>query len=172
LGLVAALAGFGVRATMLMFCAGVGAVVRFQQGMAPTEESRVALAGPLWGLGAALVALAAAAATESPLAAAVAHTGAWVNLFNLVPIVPLDGGRGFRSLDRLQRLATLPVLAGVWWVTGDGLLVLALIVAVARTFEPGPATGDIRGLMQYTGLVVALSIVADGATRLAALPSP
>jgi Zn-dependent protease len=172
MGHVAALARYGVRATMPMFIPGVGAVVRFQQGMAPTEESRVALAGPLWGLGAALVALAAAVATGSRLAAAVAHTGAWVNLFNLVPIVPLDGGRGFRALDRLQRLGTLPVLAGVWWVTGDGLLVLALIVAVARAFEPGATTGDARAFMQYTGLVVALSIVADGATRLAALPAP
>jgi hypothetical protein len=89
-----------------------------------------------------------------------------------VPIVPLDGGRGFRALDRLQRLATLPVLAGVWWVTGDGLLVLLLIVAVARAFEPGAATGDVRAFVQYTGLVVALSMVADGATRLAAPPAP
>jgi Zn-dependent protease len=31
---------------------------------------------------------------------AIARVGAWINLFNLLPIPPLDGGRGFRPLSR------------------------------------------------------------------------
>jgi Zn-dependent protease len=159
MGHVSALRRFGIRATLPMFLPGIGAVVRVQQGMAPSEEARVGLAGPLWGCGAAIVALAVSAATASPLWAAIAHTGAWVNLFNLLPIVPLDGGRGFRALDRSQRLATLPAIAAAWYATGEGLLVLLLLVAAARSFESTATHRDPKALTQYVGLVLVLSLV-------------
>jgi len=159
MGHVAALRRFGIRATLPMFLPGVGAVVRVQQGMAPSEEARVGLAGPLWGCGAAVVALAVSTAIGSPLWAAIAHTGAWVNLFNLLPIVPLDGGRGFRALDRGQRLATLPAIAAAWYATHDGILVLLLLVAGARALESTATFRDAKAYAQYVGVVLVLSLV-------------
>jgi Zn-dependent protease len=143
-----------------MFLPGIGAVVRFRDGMSPREEARVGLAGPLWGAGAALVALAIAVGTESRLWAAIAHTGAWVNLFNLLPIVPLDGGRGFRGLARNQRLATLPVIAAAWWVTGDGLLVLVLLAAAYQAFQATAPPPDRGAYLEYAGLIAGLSLLA------------
>src|SRR5262249_7909228 len=150
-----------------MFLPGVGAVVRFRQDMAPTEEARVGLAGPLWGFGAAVVALAAAYGTGSAYWAAVAHAGAWVNLFNLLPIVPLDGGRGFRALDRAQRLATLPILAGAWVASGEGLVVLLLVVALVRALEPASGARDTRSWLEYAGLVAGLALVGSASASLA-----
>ena len=46
-----------------------------------------------------------------PIFAAIAGVGAWINLFNLIPIGTLDGGRGFHPMDRVQKLlatATAP----------------------------------------------------------------
>jgi Zn-dependent protease len=171
MGHVAALRRFGVRATAPMFLPGVGAVVRFGQDMAPIEQARVGLAGPLWGFGAALAALALAYGTGSPLAAAIAHAGAWVNLFNLLPIIPLDGGRGFKALDRAQRVATVPVIAGAWYATGEGLLVLLLLVALFRAFETATSgVRDARSYAEYAGLVVGLSLLVRASMLLAVVP--
>jgi Zn-dependent protease len=167
MGHVAALQRFGIRATAPMFLPGVGAVVRFRQDMAPAEEARVGLAGPLWGFGAAVVALGVAYGTGSPLWAAIAHAGAWVNLFNLLPIVPLDGGRGFRALDRAQRFAVLPVLAAAWYATGEGLVALLLLVAVVRALETTSGARDVRSWVEYAGLVAGLTLVSATAAPLA-----
>lgn len=61
-------------------------------------EVRIALMGPLWGLALAFATYVAYLATGEPLVASVAGWMAMVNLFNLLPIMPLDGGRVFRSI--------------------------------------------------------------------------
>jgi Zn-dependent protease len=61
-------------------------------------ESRIALMGPLWGLFTALAVLSLYPLTKSPLVAALAGWIAMVNLFNLLPINPLDGGRVIKSI--------------------------------------------------------------------------
>ena len=168
MGHVAALRHFGVRATAPMFLPGIGAVVRFRQDMEPAAEARVGLAGPLWGCGAALAALAVAWGTGSRLLAAIAHTGAWVNLFNLLPIVPLDGGRGFRALGRGHRLAIAAVMAGAWYVTNEGLLVLLLVVALWRAFEANALETDPRAFVLFAALVAGLSFISYAAGPLGA----
>lgn len=66
----------------------------------PTRQSEVfvAIMGPVWGL--ALSAFTALAYWQSgePLFAAAASWMAMLNLFNLLPINPLDGGRIFKSI--------------------------------------------------------------------------
>ena len=148
-----------MNATAPMFIPGLGALIRMKQHPAsPREDARVGLAGPLWGLGAALAAFAIYELTRAPIWAAIARVGAWINLFNLLPIPPLDGGRGFRSLSRGQRLIVVAVMAGMWAVTKEGLLVFLAIVAGWRalsertTVEPDP-----KGLLHYTALVITLS---------------
>lgn len=61
-------------------------------------ESVIALMGPCWGLLMALAAAGVYAATGSPLVAAIAGWMAMLNLFNLLPINPLDGGRLMKSV--------------------------------------------------------------------------
>src|SRR5439155_20796972 len=101
MGHVAALRRYGIRASAPMFIPGVGAVIRAQQSPAnPIEDARVGLAGPIWGLGAALASLGLYLVTDWPICLAMARVGAWINLFNLLPLWPLDGGRGFQSLPR------------------------------------------------------------------------
>src|SRR3989449_3180384 len=105
-----------------MFIPGVGAVVRLKQYPAsPREDARVGLAGPLWGLGAAAAAYAAYLGTGGGIWAAIAHFGAWVNLFNLVPVWQLDGGRGFPALTRRQRGIAAAGIAPMWPAARAGL---------------------------------------------------
>lgn len=159
MGHVAALRRYGLEATAPMFLPGVGAMVRLKQRLAdPVEDARVGLAGPLWGLGAALVCAAVHAAGGTGIWAAVARAGAWINLFNLLPLGPLDGGRAFSALSRGQRLGIAFVMGGAWAVTRDGLLVLLGIVAAGRSlFGSGPDQGDPRTGWELGLLVAALS---------------
>lgn len=162
MGHVAALRRFGIKATAPMFVPGLGAFVRLKQYPAnPREDARVGLAGPLWGMGAALAVYLTYLGTGWASWAAIARVGAWINLFNLMPIWQLDGGRGFRALSRGERWIAALALAAMWSWTGEGLLVLLLLVALARAFaDEGAAAPDRVALFQYVLLVVVLSALA------------
>ena len=161
MGHVAALRRYGLPATAPMFIPGLGAFIRVRHMPASlAEQARVGLAGPVWGLGAALAALAAYVMTGNHLWAAIAHVGAWLNLFNLTPIWQLDGSRGFVALSRAQRWLLCAVIAGAWLATGEGLLVLVVLVAVGRTLlEAAPESGDRGALAQFAALIVALGAI-------------
>lgn len=159
MGHVAALQRFGIRASAPTFIPGFGALVRMKQHPAnAVEDARVGLAGPLWGLGAALAAYGAFMLSGWPVLAAVARFGAWVNLFNLLPVMPLDGGRGFRALSRVQRWMVCATLAAMWFVSAEGLLLLLFVLAVARAFgSDAPAVADRLAFAQFVLLVTVLS---------------
>ena len=170
MGHVQALQRYGIKATAPMFIPGVGAVVRLKQYPADRrEDARVGLAGPIWGLGAAVVTYAVYRTTESGIWGAIAHFGAWVNLFNLLPVWQLDGGRGFRALTRGQRWIAAAIVGAMWLVTGEGLLVLLGLAAVASAgFADGADQPDPSILVQYGLLVVLLSLVSWSAVPAAA----
>jgi Zn-dependent protease len=89
----------GIKASAPMFIPFLGAAI-FSRSLGDNAlaEARVGLAGPVMGtLGAALVALAAAL-TGSDLLLALAYVGFLINLFNLLPVLPLDGGRAMAAM--------------------------------------------------------------------------
>jgi Zn-dependent protease len=159
MGHVAALHRFGIRATAPMFIPGLGAVVRLKQYPAsPREDARVGLAGPIWGLGAVLAAWGLHLATGWESLAAIARFSAWINLFNLLPVWQLDGGRGFRALSRPGRWLVVAALGVMWFVTEEGLLALLLLAGGLRALTgAAPAASDRTSLWQFVALVVALS---------------
>jgi Zn-dependent protease len=162
MGHIAELRKFGIRATAPMFLPGLGAIVRLHQyPQTAREDARIGLAGPLWGLGASIATLALYYATQLPIIAAIATVGAWINLFNLLPVWQLDGARGFRSLSRPQRWIALAVIAATWAFTQEGLLVLLGIGAAFKCFaKNAPENGDARGLVSYAGLVISLALLS------------
>jgi Zn-dependent protease len=159
MGHVAALRRFGLPASAPMFVPGLGALILLRQHpSSPRQDARIGLAGPLWGLGAALAAYVGYLAGWGSLWAAVARFGAWVNLFNLLPVWQLDGGRAFRALSRRQRLLVVAGLAVLWALSREGLLVLLLIAAAAQSFRrDAPAEDDQATLAQYVGLAAVLT---------------
>lgn len=62
------------------------------------NEIYIAIMGPIWGLGLSIVTLLGYYVTGNALYAAAAGWMAMVNLFNLLPINPLDGGRIMKSI--------------------------------------------------------------------------
>ena len=161
IGHVVALQRMGIRASAPMFIPGIGAVIRAKQyPVGPREDARVGLAGPVWGLGAAVAALGLHWITGWASLAAIAKFGAWINLFNLLPVWQLDGGRGFRALGRLERWVVTLTMAAMWWLTGEGLLVLlALAGGAAALLGKPPEASDRRALIEYAFLVITLSLL-------------
>jgi Zn-dependent protease len=162
LGHVAALRWAGIPASPPMFIPGVGAYVRMHR--APPDartDALVGLAGPLAGLAVALAFQAAWLFTGMPLLRALAHAGAVLNLFNLVPFWSLDGARGLAPLAQWQRFLLLLVVVGAWAVTREGMLVLLLIVGVLRAVSPGaPKQPDHGVLALFAAATAALAMLA------------
>ncbi|HVQ29898.1 MAG TPA: site-2 protease family protein, partial [Vicinamibacteria bacterium] len=139
-----------------------GAFVRMKQRPAdPVEDARVGLAGPLWGLFTALFCYGIFSLTGSPIWAALARTGAWINLFNLLPLGSLDGGRGFAALSSAQRLGVAMIVGLAWGTTHEGLLALVGIAALFRALAGAQSErADGRTFVEFAVLVVALSALS------------
>src|SRR5579872_28636 len=174
MGHVAALARYGIAATAPMFIPGLGAIVRLKQYPANVaQDARVGLAGPIWGLAAAAASEVVALATGSPLWAAIARSGAWINLFNLIPIWQLDGGRGFRALTRHDRVIILGIALVLWVVTGESMLLLIALGALYRLFSHDyPEQADRGVLIQFVGLLAVFAALLLLIDRVAQAPMP
>ena len=172
MGHVMALRRYNIAASAPMFIPFVGAIVRMKQYPGNVgEDARVGLAGPIWGLGSAIAAWLAAIATGLPIWYAIAYTAAWLNLFNLLPIWQLDGGRGFRALTRKQRAIAGGVAVAMWAVTHQTILLFIGLGAAYRLFSRDyPAEDDDMVLMQYAGLIVLLSMLMTMTHRTVGAP--
>ena len=167
MGHVVWLSRYGIAATAPMFIPGFGAFVRLKQYPAtPAEDARVGLAGPVWGAAAAIAFLAIGAAMSWPSWVATARVGAWINLFNLLPVWQLDGGRGFRALSRRQRAWAAAVLWGLAFTSRDGLIFALAIAATLRAMgRSAPETPDRNALLTYAALTMGLTLLVSLAGR-------
>ncbi|HEX4560681.1 MAG TPA: site-2 protease family protein [Gemmatimonadales bacterium] len=161
MGHVYALQQFGIKASPPMFIPGFGAVVRLKQYPAdPREDARVGLAGPVWGFGAAAATYGIYRLTGAPIWGALAHLGAFINLFNLIPVWQLDGARGFHALSATQRWLAVGVIVAMWALTSENLLIILLLAAAYEAWRGrSNEEGDATAWWQYAGLVAVLSLM-------------
>jgi Zn-dependent protease len=90
----------GVPASAPMFIPFMGALVWAKSlGGNALAEARVGLAGPVLGSLGAAACIPIADATGNEMFRALAFTGFFLNLFNLLPVVPLDGGRAMAAMS-------------------------------------------------------------------------
>jgi Zn-dependent protease len=95
------------------------------------------------------------------MCAAIAHSAAWLNLFNLLPLGSLDGGRAFNALSRSQRLWVAAILGVAWYLSGVNLLLVLLLGTGARLLSPqAPEQPDRGVLVQFAVLVAALTYLS------------
>jgi len=93
------------------------------------NEAKVAIAGPLLGsLGAAVI-YAAGVAADSNHLKALAFLGFLINLFNLLPVVPLDGGRIVAALHPALWVLGFVGLLGLVFFAPNPLLIIIVVIA-------------------------------------------
>lgn len=158
MGHVAILRRLGIQAGAPLFIPGVGALVMLKERVTdPVTDAKIGLAGPVWGLGAAVAAWLAYLATGAPIWLAITELTGFLNLFNLIPIWQLDGSRGFHALSTQERWIVVAVVAAALWLTGVGVLWLVGGVAVFRASRGETGPGHQPTLLTFAGLVLALS---------------
>jgi Zn-dependent protease len=161
MGHVAWLRHYGIPATAPMFIPGVGAFVRLKAApQSPAQDARVGMAGPLWGAVAAGGFLAVGHLAEWPMWLAIATIGAWINMFNLLPVWQLDGGRAWNALARRERMWAAAALWLLALVAGDGLFFIIAITGTLRVvMGRAPEKGDRAALVMYVALAAGLTLL-------------
>jgi len=159
----------GLRAELPVFLPGMGAYVRwYGQGVSLENLAKIALAGPVFGLGSAVVCLALFWATHYGLFAVLAYFAAWINLINLLPILGLDGAQATLALSRLQRglIAATCVLFFALSFRGmdsdDNHWVFLIVAAgmIWRLFtNDEPEKPSTRSFAFFQGLVILLGML-------------
>ena len=137
MGHVIALRREGIGASAPMFIPFMGAAIFAKSlGDNALAEARVGLAGPILGsLGAAAVAVVGEL-TGSSLLIALAYFGFFINLFNLLPVVPLDGGRAAAAMSPWMWFAGLGVLVALAFLDpGNPILLIIVLFAAFQTYH-------------------------------------
>lgn len=136
LGHVIALRREGVEASAPVFIPFLGAVVWAKQlGGNALAEARVGLAGPILGALGAAACLPLAAATGNDLFRALAFTGFFLNLFNLAPVLPLDGGRAMAAMAPWMWLVGLGVMIAAAFAFPNPIIILIVLFGVMETWR-------------------------------------
>jgi Zn-dependent protease len=115
----------GIKASTPMFIPFIGAFVAMKEmPKNALVEARVGLAGPVLGMLGALGTLGIYALTETPLFLGLAYFGFLINLFNLAPMLPLDGGRAVGAMSPLFWLLGIGLIAAMLFVMPNPILIL------------------------------------------------
>ena len=170
----------GIPASAPMFIPFLGAFITMKQLPANAwREAQVALAGPILGSAGAALVWAAGAAYDSDFLRALAFVGFFLNLFNLLPIVPLDGGRAVAALHPAIWLLGLAGLLALAFISPNPILLFILALGgfelwsrwrsrhdpeSRRYYDIAPAQRAAVAVV-YLGLAAAL-VLAMGATHL------
>jgi Zn-dependent protease len=133
----------------------------------------VGLAGPVLGSVGAAALVPLYLATDSHLLQALAFTGFFLNLFNLLPVVPLDGGRAMAAMAPWMWFAGFAGLVVVAVLFHNPIILLILLFAGMETWRRWqlrrsggegqqayyrvPPMGRLAVALVYLGLIAALS---------------
>ncbi len=163
----------GIPASAPMFIPFLGAVISAKShGDDAVAEARVGLAGPILGSIATLIPLGIWLITDNEFWQALAYVGFFLNLFNLLPVVPLDGGRAMAAVSPWVWFGGLAMMVALLFVFPNPILLLIVLIGgweswrrwKARKTPEGRAYHDVPGRTRalvaavYLGLVIALAI--------------
>jgi Zn-dependent protease len=126
----------GIPASAPVFIPFMGAVVWAKAlGGNALAEARVGLAGPVLGTVGAALCLPLYFATDNNLFRALAFTGFFLNLFNLVPVVPFDGGRAMAAMVPAMWFVGLAIVVASVFVFPNPIIFLFLFFGVTETWR-------------------------------------
>jgi Zn-dependent protease len=121
----------GIKASTPMFIPFLGAAI-FSRSLGDNAlaEARVGLAGPILGtLGAVGVAVAGTI-TGSDLLLALAYLAFFLNLLNLIPVVPFDGGRAMAAVAPSMWFLGIGGLVAMILLLGNPFLLIFILLAL------------------------------------------
>jgi Zn-dependent protease len=116
-----------------------------EKPMSVETEAYIAFAGPLVGTVGALACYFLARQYDSRLLLALSYSGFFINLFNLIPLSPFDGGRITAILSPRMWLFGAPLLVALFLWRPSPLLIVMALMAVPQimvALRHNPATPE------------------------------
>jgi Zn-dependent protease len=163
----------GLKTSAPMFIPFMGALITMKDMPHDVwREARVALAGPIVGSLGAAAFWAFGAATDRDFFTAMAYVGFFLNLFNLLPIVPLDGGRAVAALHPAFWLVGLVGLGGLMVISPNPILILILVIGGLELWSRWRHRGSAEAREYYSispGKRVAVAVTYLGLAALLAV---
>lgn len=158
----------GLPAEMPVFLPGLGAYVKWSGlGVSRHQMAQISLAGPLAGWIAAACCCLLYFRTGDPLWAALARTGAVINVLNLIPVWMLDGAKAVDALGKVARAALLAATVAVFAYAREPIFLFVGAGVGWRLFaKDKPEQDDWSTWLYFVALLVALAAV------LHAVPAP
>jgi Zn-dependent protease len=121
----------GLGAGLPTFIPFVGAWTQMKEMPHNAETTAyVGIAGPLLGTMAAMACYFLARQYDSNLLLALCYSGLMLNLFNLIPMLPFDGGHITAVISPRIWLFGVPLLAGLFFYRPSPLLIIIGIMAI------------------------------------------
>jgi Zn-dependent protease len=138
----------GIEASAPMFIPFLGAVIAAKSlGENALAEARVGLAGPILGTLGAAACLVLGEVLNSDLLRALAYVGFFLNLFNLLPVVPLDGGRAMAAMAPWMWFLGLGAMVALMLIYPNPILLIIILFGGMETWRRWKARGT-RSLEQ------------------------
>jgi Zn-dependent protease len=126
----------GIPASAPMFIPFLGAVVASKSlGDNALAEARVGLAGPVLGTIGSAACLVIWQITGHDYWRALGYTGFFINLFNLLPVVPLDGGRAMAAMSPWMWFAGFFGIVVLAFVFPNPIIILIALFAAYETYR-------------------------------------
>jgi Zn-dependent protease len=126
----------GIKASAPMFIPFMGAVISAKSlGQNALAEARVGLAGPILGSLGSVACILIWHATGNDLWRALAFTGFFLNLFNLLPVVPLDGGRAMAAMAPWMWFVGFAAMVPLALLFPNPIILLILLFAGYETYK-------------------------------------
>jgi Zn-dependent protease len=136
MGHVIALRMMGIKATAPMFIPFMGAFIGMKQMPKNAfDEAVMAYGGPLLGTIGAIGCAVVGFMTGNPFWFALAMTGFLLNLFNLLPISPLDGGRIIGAISPKLWILGLVGAIGLFYLTWSPIVALIVIIGSFQIYS-------------------------------------
>ena len=130
----------GIPMSLPVFLGPFGAFTRMhQQPRDARQEAIIAIGGPVFGAAAAfacfLWALAIPVGHFHYLLLALAYFGFFMNLFNLIPMSPLDGGRVANAISKWMNVVGIAIMAVVAFWLSNPFAIIILILGIFTTWQ-------------------------------------
>lgn len=126
----------GLNVSMPIFIPFLGAFIAMKDMPKNVEiEARVAIAGPIVGSVGALICLGAYALTGSRMMLLLTYVGLILNIFNLIPINPLDGGRVISALSPKMWIVGIVMMTASAIYFKSPIMVFILILGIIQAIS-------------------------------------
>lgn len=126
----------GVKPSWMLFIPFLGAAVGARSlGGSALAEARIGLAGPILGTLGCLALAPIWLATDNDFWQALIFTGFLLNLFNLLPMLPLDGGRAMAAMAPWMWFVGFGVIIALLFIAPNPILIVIVLLGGLETWR-------------------------------------